>query len=72
MAKTAGARCTRRTSSPGWRRRIRRSSIIDAAVDLESAVGKLSGVAMGDDARAEKLIRIIGEFMWETRRERGA
>lgn len=48
-----------------------RDSIIDAAFDLESAVGKLSGAAMGDDARAEKLIRIIGEFMWETRRERG-
>ena len=46
-----------------------RDSIIDAAFDLESAVGKLSGAAMGDDARAEKLIRIIGEFMWETRRE---
>jgi type I restriction enzyme, R subunit len=49
-----------------------RESIIDAAFDVESAVGKLSGAAMGDDARAEKLIRIIGEFMWETRRERSA
>ncbi|MEV4691357.1 type I restriction endonuclease [Micromonospora echinospora] len=49
-----------------------RESIIDAAFDVESAVGKLSGAAMGDDTRAEKLIRIIGEFMWETRRERSA
>lgn len=49
-----------------------RESIVDAAFDLESAVGKLSGATMGDDARAEKLIRIIGEFMWETRRERSA
>ncbi|MGN9805585.1 type I restriction endonuclease subunit R [Micromonospora sp. L32] len=49
-----------------------RESIVDAAFDVESAVGKLSGAAMGDDARAEKLIRIIGEFMWETRRERNA
>lgn len=31
-----------------------RESIIDAAFDVESAVGKLSGAAMGDDARAEK------------------
>jgi type I restriction enzyme R subunit len=49
-----------------------RESIIDAAFDVESAVGKLSGAAMGDDARAEKLIRIIGEFMWETRHDRSA
>ena len=47
-----------------------RESIIDAAFDVEAAVGKLSGAAMGDDSRAAKLIRIIGEFMWETRRER--
>lgn len=47
-----------------------RESIIDAAFDVESAVGKLSGAAMGDDARAEKLIRIIGEFMWDARHER--
>lgn len=47
-----------------------RDSIIDAAFDMESAVGRLSGAAMGDDARAENLIRIIGEYMWETRRER--
>ncbi|WP_349329909.1 hypothetical protein [Actinopolymorpha sp. B9G3] len=49
-----------------------RESIIDAAFDVESAIGKLSGAAMGDDARAERLIRIIGEFMWETRREQNA
>ena len=49
-----------------------REAIIDAAFDMESAVGKLSGAAMGDDAQAEKLIRIIGEFMWETRRQRSA
>jgi type I restriction enzyme R subunit len=47
-----------------------RESIIDAAFDVEAAVGKLSGAAMGDDSRAAKLIRIIGEFMWGTRRER--
>lgn len=47
-----------------------REAIIDAAFDMEAAVGKLSGAAMGDDARAEKLIRIIGDFMWETRRQR--
>lgn len=49
-----------------------RESIIDAAFDVESAIEKLSRTAMGDDARAEKLIRIIGEFMWETRRARSA
>ncbi|MEU1969391.1 hypothetical protein ABZ541_29050 [Micromonospora sediminicola] len=49
-----------------------RESIVDAAFDVESAVGKLSDAAMGDDARAEKLIRIIGEFMWERGRERNA
>ena len=49
-----------------------RESIIDAVFDVESAVRNLSDAAMADDARAEALVRIVGEFMWETRRGRKA
>jgi hypothetical protein len=49
-----------------------RESIIDASFDVESAVGNFSGAALGDDVRAEKVIRITGEFMWETRRDRSS
>jgi len=49
-----------------------RDSIIDAIFETDSAMGRLAGTAMGEDARAEKLIRLIGEFIWETRRERNA
>jgi len=49
-----------------------RDSIIDAIFETDSAKGKLAGAAMADDARAERLIRLIGEFMWEARRERNA
>lgn len=49
-----------------------RESIIDAAFDVESAVGTLSRAAMSDDERAKRLIQIIGEFIWEARRARSA
>jgi type I restriction enzyme, R subunit len=52
--------------------RTMRDSIIDAIFETDSAMGRLAGTAMGEDARAEQLIRLIGEFIWETRRERNA
>ncbi len=49
-----------------------RDSVIDAAFDVQSAVVKLSNAATGDDNRTERLIRLIGEFMWETRHQNSA
>ncbi|MER5389753.1 type I restriction endonuclease [Saccharopolyspora sp. NPDC002686] len=46
-----------------------KNAIIDAAFDIEAAVGKLSRATMADDLRAAQLTRIIGEYMWETRHE---
>jgi hypothetical protein len=39
-----------------------RDSIIDAIFETDLAKGKLASTAMGEDARAERLIRLIGEF----------
>jgi type I restriction enzyme R subunit len=52
--------------------RSMRDSIIDAIFETDSAMGRLASTAMGENARAEELIRLIGEFIWETRRQRNA
>jgi type I restriction enzyme R subunit len=50
--------------------RTMRDTIIDAIFETDTAKGKLAGAAMAEDARAEQLIRLIGELLWEARRER--
>ncbi len=47
-----------------------RDAVIDAALANELAVAKLTGVTTGDDLTAEKLIRMIGTFMYRSRRVR--
>jgi type I restriction enzyme R subunit len=47
-----------------------RDAVIDAALSSEAAVGKLTGATTGDDMTAEQLIRLIGSFMYRSRRDR--
>jgi hypothetical protein len=44
--------------------------MIDAVLEADAAKGKLAGAAIGEDACTGRLIRFIGEFLWESRRER--
>ncbi|PKV80471.1 type I restriction endonuclease subunit R [Nocardia fluminea] len=47
-----------------------RETLTDAAVLNEGAFGKLTGALTGDNERADELIRIIGEYVYQSRRLR--
>ncbi|REE02277.1 hypothetical protein [Citricoccus muralis] len=47
-------------------------SITDAAALNEGAFGKLTGALTGENERAEDLIRLIGEYLYQSRRLRVA
>ena len=49
-----------------------RETLTDAAVMNEGAFGKLTGALTGENERADELIRLIGEYLYRSRRLRTA
>ena len=47
-----------------------RETLTDAAVLNEGAFGKLTGALTGENERADELIRLIGAYLYQTRRAR--
>ena len=47
-----------------------REALTDAAVLNEGAFGKLTGALTGESERAEELIRLIGAYLYQSRRAR--
>lgn len=47
-----------------------RETLTDAAVLNEGAFGKLTGALTGENERADEFIRLIGQFLYESRRMR--
>jgi type I restriction enzyme R subunit len=47
-----------------------RETLTDAAVLNEGAFGKLTGALTGENERADEFIRLIGEYLYQSRRMR--
>lgn len=47
-----------------------RDAVIDAALANETAVAKLTGATTGEDLTADQLIKLIGQYMYRSRRAR--
>ena len=47
-----------------------RETLTDAAVLNEGAFGKLTGALTGENERADEFIRLIGAYLYQTRRAR--
>lgn len=47
-----------------------RETLTDAAVLNEGAFGKLTGALTGENERADELVRLIGEYLYQSRRLR--